>query len=85
MFCLFFVDSNGWPAPYIAHKLPFLHHFSLRCEDDVFKIPLIASSLWCFWFCCGLLLFVCGRLLVCGVWVLVGCLSTSVELHTTSW
>ena len=61
----------------MAHKLPFFHHFSLRCEVDVFNIPLMASFLWCFWVCRGLLLllFVFGFcwFVLLGVRLVVGC------------
>ena len=63
VFGLFLSVSNGWPARYMAHKLPLLHYFSLRCDHDVLNIPLIASS-FCVWLCCCSFLFVCGWLLL---------------------
>ena len=65
-----FVDTNGWPARYMAHKLPSLHHFSLRCDVDVsihstdgflslvvfVFVAFCLCCLFCFWLLLCLLL-----------------------------
>ena len=53
--CLVSVDSDGWPAWYMADKLPSFHHFSLRSDVDVSMHSTDGFLLFC-----GFVLLFCG-------------------------